>query len=340
MRRLALFSCTIALFACTGGTADAQRSAATSWAAPEIATVVSDGLMASSLQTFRPDDPLTEGDFAGVLASFGIPVTVTDPARPVTMRVLDARLVTAAGLRPEARSIRLAAIDAGLTPTQYLGTEAVARLLGLRLNHPREQEQLELELSQPATRAEAAFSIARLLTISDTELESVREAADGFLPPVLTVWQEAVLQRALHFVGSPYVWAGTSERTQQLYDGSIMPGGFDCSGFVWRVYKVQPFAGAPQLATVLKGRTTYAMSGEVPRTERIPFDELEPADVVFFGSRGPSSRPSEVGHMGIYLGNGWIVHSSDRGVALQPLTGWYQEHFAWARRPLAEAGLE
>ena len=44
--------------------------------------------------------------------------------------------------------------------------------------------------------------------------------------------------------------------------------------------------------------------------------------------------------MGIYLGNGWFVHSSRYGVALEPLTGWYQQRFAWGRRPLAEAGLE
>ena len=339
MRRLAVFSCTLVLLAFACATAAAQRSASTSWAAPEIATVISDGLMGSDLDTFRPDDPLTAGDFADVLATFGLALPVADPARPVTMRELDARLVTASGLRPEARAIREVALQAGLAPTQYLGTETVARLLGLRLNHPRSQEQLELQVSQPATRAEAAYSVARLLTISQVELESARAEADSFGSPVVTTWQRAVLRRALHFVGSPYVWAGMSERTQQLYDGT-MPGGFDCSGFVWRVYKLQPFAGAPGLSAVLRGRTTYAMSGEVPRSERIPLDALEPADVVFFGSRGPSSTPSQVTHMGIYLGNGWIVHSSDHGVTLEPLTGWYETRFAWGRRPLAEAGLQ
>ena len=43
--------------------------------------------------------------------------------------------------------------------------------------------------------------------------------------------------------------------------------------------------------------------------------------------------------MGIYLGNGWMVHSSDRGTTLTPMTGWYETRFAWGRRPLAEAGL-
>jgi cell wall-associated NlpC family hydrolase len=81
------------------------------------------------------------------------------------------------------------------------------------------------------------------------------------------------------------------------------------------------------------------MSGEVPAGKRIAFAKLQPADVIFFGDRGPRSRPAQVGHMGIYLGNGWFVHSSGYGVALAQLSGWYRSEFAWGRRPLAEAGL-
>jgi cell wall-associated NlpC family hydrolase len=117
----------------------------------------------------------------------------------------------------------------------------------------------------------------------------------------------------------------------------LMPGGFDCSGFVWRVFKLEPLPEVPGLESVLRGRTTYQMSGEVPVAERVDVAGLEPADVVFFGSAGVWSQPSQVGHMGIALGNGWFVHSSNAGVTLQPLDGWYQRTFAWARRPLAEA---
>jgi cell wall-associated NlpC family hydrolase len=81
------------------------------------------------------------------------------------------------------------------------------------------------------------------------------------------------------------------------------------------------------------------MSSEVPASLRIPVDALEPGDVIFFGSHGPTSKPSEIGHMGIYVGNGWFVHSSSGGVTLQPLQGWYATTLAWARRPLAEAGV-
>jgi O-antigen ligase len=44
--------------------------------------------------------------------------------------------------------------------------------------------------------------------------------------------------------------------------------------------------------------------------------------------------------MGIYVGNGWIVHSSRYGTTLTPMTGWYETSFAWGRSPLVEAGLE
>jgi cell wall-associated NlpC family hydrolase len=81
------------------------------------------------------------------------------------------------------------------------------------------------------------------------------------------------------------------------------------------------------------------MSGEVPASQRIGLAALQPADVLFFGSKGPRSQPSQVDHTGIYIGNGWFIQSSGNGVDLETLDGWYKKEFAWARRPLAEAGL-
>jgi cell wall-associated NlpC family hydrolase len=81
------------------------------------------------------------------------------------------------------------------------------------------------------------------------------------------------------------------------------------------------------------------MSGEVEAAQRISFSHLKPGDVLFWGASGPRSKPSQVDHTGIYLGNGWFIHSSGNGVALAQLSGWYKQRFAWARRPLSEAGL-
>jgi cell wall-associated NlpC family hydrolase len=320
------------------GTASAG-STRTQWASPEIQAVVDAGLMGPSVEAFRPDDPLTASELAVVVSSLGGAISIGDPDALVTVRELDARIVSLAGLRPEAQALRQTVLDAGIAARPWLGTETAARLLELRINHPRGDDGLELQVTQPVTRAEAAYSFARYLMLSGEEVDSARSELTGFALPPLSAWQRVVLDRALRFVGSPYVWAGTSEKPQQLF-GTVLPGGFDCSGFVWRVYKMQPFAGAPGVSRVLVGRTTYAMSGEVGRALRVSRAALAPGDVVFFGSKGPRSKPAEVGHMGIYVGNGWIVHSSRFGTTLTPMTGWYENTFAWGRSPLVEAGLE
>ncbi len=319
---------------------------ARSWAATQIEIVAAAGILGTDPQTFRPTDPLTRGELVEALSAWGKRATVAaDPGRLVTMRELDAQLVGALGLRDAARRIRTSAQAAGLAPTSMLGTETVARLLGLRLNHPQDQDELELLPSQPATRAEAAYSFARAMALSPGQLSWLDQLSQTFVLPDLSEWQSAVLSRALRFVGYPYVWAGTSETTQKLWSSTApggtvtAPGGFDCSGFVWRVYKTKPFPDAPQLGDMLKGRTTYAMSGEVKQPARVRLEALEPGDILFFGSKGVRSKPAEVGHSGIYVGDGWFVHSSGAGVTLQPLEGWYTKTFAWARRPLAEAGL-
>jgi len=228
--------------------------------------------------------------------------------------------------------------DAGLDPPRRLGNEVVARLIWLRLNHPQEQDALELRPQDPATRAEAAYSLARALQISQWDKDNVDALAESFSLPRYGDWPKRVLTRAVRFIGYPYVWGGTSE-WQQVTFGVTSRGGFDCSGFVWRVYKLQPYPNGGSLSSVLQGRTTYQMSGEVPKSKRIPFAHLKAADVAFFGADGRRSSPSEVDHTGIALGHGWMIHSSSQGVAFVPLTGWYRDRFAWARRPLREAGL-
>ena len=56
--------------------------------------------MGTSVTDFRPDDPLTSVELATVLASLGMEVTDPETDRPVTVRELDAKLVTALGSVP------------------------------------------------------------------------------------------------------------------------------------------------------------------------------------------------------------------------------------------------
>jgi cell wall-associated NlpC family hydrolase len=336
MRRRLLYVCVLTLLAMPPL---AAAKSATSWAQAELKAVVAAGLMAKEAAA-RPNDPLTRGQLETIAAGISHvdPVVPATPATPVTMAALDARLVSALGLTDSAKLFTQVARNAGLAPPSRFGTEAVARLLGLRTNHPAGQDRLELSPSEPATRAEAAYSTARILRFGDWDSQGLQELAESFVLPTLTPWQTKVLKTATKLIGYPYVWGGESESTQSPF-GPQVHGGFDCSGFVWRVYKVQRYADGGPLADTLQGRTSYAMSGEVPAAKRISLTKLQPADVIFFGAKGPKSKPAQVDHMGLYLGNGWFIHSSRFGVALETLTGSYAKRFAWGRRPLAEAGL-
>ena len=370
-QRLAMLAAACAVAAVSAAGATGSSRSLPNWAAPQIATVVAHKLMAKKVRKFRPNAPLTRQTLsvlaADLKAQLGTtappppdPTTVTtttgttttgttttpavsDPAAPQTMAQLDRTLVQAIGLGKAAKQFTQGARADGLTVPGRFGFEVVARLLGLRLNHPAAQDFLELRPQDPATRAEAAYSAAQILgfgLLADSwQIAQVKSLAATFALPQLSAWQLQILDVAVSKIGMPYVWGGTNDGTEVDF-GVTARGGYDCSGFVWRVYKLQSYASEGTLASTLQGRTTYAMSVEVPKSQRISFKKLQPADVIFFGSKGTKSKGQQVIHTGIYVGNGWFIHSSDEGVALTQLTGWYKQKFAWGRRPLREAGLE
>ncbi len=363
----------------TGAAAGSSKNLP-NWAAPQIATVVAHKLMgAKSVKKFHPNAALTNKTLTGLAADLkeqlgsstppgsdsgdttttgtttsgttttGTTTTTTttttgsSSSAPETMAQLDRSLVQAIGLGKAAKEFLQGARAEGIPVPGRFGTEAVARLLGLRLNHPAAQDFLELRPQDPATRAEAAYSAAQILgfgPLADSwQIAQVKSLAADFTLPQLNTWQAQILAVAFSKIGMPYIWGGTSDGTETDF-GVTARGGYDCSGFVWRVYKLQSYPDESTLASTLQGRTTYSMSVEVPRSERIPFKKLQPADVIFFGSKGSHSKGSQVFHTAIYVGNGWFIQSSDEGVALAQFTGWYRQKFAWGRRPLREAGLE
>src|SRR5204862_7978105 len=108
---------------------------------------------------------------------------------------------------------------------------------------------------------------------------------------------------ARHFVGTPYVWGGTSPRS-----------GFDCSGLVQYVYA--HFG-------VSLPRTTY---GQFDRGSRVGRWGLRPGDLVFFDG---------VGHVGMYIGDGRFIHAPHTGTTVQVTSlddPWYQFAYDGARR--------
>ena len=311
-----------------------------SWAHAEIKLVTARGLMGGDPAAFRPDAPLTRTALDELVAGLTeLPQESTGaPGAHVSLAALDQTLVRALELGDDARLFYVGARAAGVRPPARFGSEVVARLLGLRKNHEAPNDHLELLPSDDATRAEAAYSAAQILRFREWQTASVEEAAAEFALPEYTPWQRKVVQTAVNLIGYPYVWGGTSAVPQTLF-GVAPRGGFDCSGFVWKVFKLHRYAGGEALTEMLRGRTAAQMAGEVPRGRRIPFAALEPGDVMFFGRGGRRARAAAIDHAGIYLGGGWLINSSRYGVALAPVENWYADRFAWGRRPLAEAGL-
>jgi cell wall-associated NlpC family hydrolase len=153
-----------------------------------------------------------------------------------------------------------------------------------------------------------------------------------FQLPDYTPAQRAALRIAIAKVGMPYVWGGETDGVSSAY-GYQAHGGYDCSGLVWRVFKL---SGDPA-GTRIGGRTAAQMAGEIPRSQRIRLADVRPGDLLFFGSAGFRSRATEASivHVGIAISPHWMINSSSQGVALASLDdSWHRDEFAWARRVL------
>jgi len=301
------------------------------WDHPQQRQVVSAGLMRGVGRSFHGGGPLSVADANTAMAALGArsagAAVVHAAGGPVTVSRFDRLLVGQLGLQDVAAHLQAATAAAGLNPPSYYGSEVVARFLGLRYDHPAGTDQLELFPYDPITRAEAAWSLAQVLGFGHWNVSYARQTLSAYKLPPMSSDQRAALQIAVSRIGYPYVYAGTTDDTS---DG-LAHGGFDCSGFVWRVFKVSGLRWGRQIG----GRTAAQMAGEIPRRARRRVGQLQPGDLLFFGSAhlGDPVTEQNVSHTGIYLGDNWVIHSSGQGVYVLPLRGgWLGDSFAWGRR--------
>lgn len=293
------------------------------WDTAQQRAVVRAGLMAKlSDGRFTGEQPLTGAQFSDILLQLGLrlgaPTVVPSGGSVAFVSVadFDRLLIRQLGLGDVASAVRREAARAGLSPPYRFGSEVVARYLGLRFDHPYPAgEKLELSPTEPITRAEAAWSLAHVLSWSGWEAQGARAAFAGFSLPDYTPAQRAALRIAVAKIGMPYIWGGETDGVSYGQDH----GGYDCSGFVWRVFKLTG------LVSSITGRTADQMAREIPKSERLDWDELRPGDLMFF------DRPAS--HVAIVLGNGWLINSSSEGVYLQPMEG-RRSRFSWGRRLL------
>ena len=325
-RLSAAAACAFALLPVAAAHADSG-----SWNVADQRAVAKAGVMPNVGTSFRGASRLTSAQFqaslAAVAARLGLQPVHTGGST-VTVVGFDRQLVLQLGLGDLASSVQAEARRAGLRPPSYFGTESVARELGLRYDHPARDDQLELYPTDAITRAEAAYSFARVLRFSSWTLDDARSVFATFKLPAYTTALRTALSLAVSKIGMPYVWGGT---TDNRADG-LAHGGYDCSGFVWRVFKLSGNPAGRQIG----GRTAAQMAGEIPKSKRIPFASIQAGDILFFGSAGFRGRATEASivHAGIALSPTWLINSSDQGVYIEPLTDWHERWFAWARRVL------
>ena len=117
----------------------------------------------------------------------------------------------------------------------------------------------------------------------------------------------AILKEAEKYLGFPYVWGGSSPSTS-----------FDCSGFVSYVYNQCGWSfgrlGAQGLYNICS-RTSS------PR----------PGDLVFFVGTYDTAG---ISHVGIYVGDGWMLHCGDPISYANLNSSYWQSHlYAYGRLP-------
>ena len=99
---------------------------------------------------------------------------------------------------------------------------------------------------------------------------------------------ENITWLAKKFVGVPYFWGGATVK------------GFDCSGLVQFVYAMHG-------RLLPRNASQQAFEG---REVSVEISQMRPGDLIFFGRRATAEKPAGYSHVGIYLGDGRMIHSS------------------------------
>lgn len=111
-----------------------------------------------------------------------------------------------------------------------------------------------------------------------------------------------VIEVAKSLIGVPYVFGGNS------------PSGFDCSGFISYVYNEAGIQNTRRSALDYFLKDTTVVKSPVP------------GDLVFF----KNTYIATVSHIGIYLGNGEMIHAGSKGIEVTKLSYQY-----WSDRQVA-----
>jgi hypothetical protein len=164
-------------------------------------------------------------------------------------------------------------------------------------------------------KAQKRQSICHKKTHVKSKLVSLREIAlrygDG---PTFEGDPDAIRLSSLLFYGTPYRFGGNSSHA------------LDCSGFVQKVFR----ANGIELPRDSRAQAKYGY--------KVSLSELKPGDLLFF-----KTYRRDVSHVGIYIGDGKMVHAATRGgrVMVSSINEpYYRQRFLFAKRVVEAKGKE
>lgn len=161
-------------------------------------------------------------------------------------------------------------------------------------------EAAEAKLREEAKKREEQQKAAETAAASAQSAENTAQESAAAAPAVTQASSlgQAVANYAVQFVGNPYVYGGTS-----------LTNGADCSGFVMSVYK--NFGVSLPHSSSADRKVGYAVNG---------LANAQPGDIICYS-----------GHVGIYIGNGQIVHASTEKTGIKISSASYRKVLAVRR---------
>lgn len=154
-----------------------------------------------------------------------------------------------------------------------------------------EEEERRRQEEEARKKAEEEAALAKSQE-AESATDSGSDTSESEKPTASTSSGKGqeIANYACKWVGNPYKAGGTS-----LTDGA------DCSGFVWAVYKAFGYS---------LPRSSYAQSSA---GKGVSYSEAQPGDIIYYG-----------GHVGIYIGNGQIVHASTERTGIKKESATYR----------------